>query len=123
MIDQQLKSERSQFSLRESSTSPVELETDEETEDCSFNYNLNMPPEKIIVNCYALVKFEKKISVVYSVGKFLSHHSSLELKISYLREKPELSWSFFFPDIEDINTVYISEIAKIFNHEEAVQLE
>ncbi|KAL3286496.1 hypothetical protein HHI36_001001 [Cryptolaemus montrouzieri] len=86
---------------------------DEETEDRSINYNLNMTPEKINDNCYVSVKFEKKTSVVYYVGKVPSHYSSTELKISYLRKKPGLSWSFFLPDIEDIHTVYISDITMI----------
>ncbi|KAL3278039.1 hypothetical protein HHI36_013380 [Cryptolaemus montrouzieri] len=47
--------EGSQFSLRESSTSPVDLDMDEETEDRSINYDLNMTPEKINENCYVLV--------------------------------------------------------------------
>lgn len=66
------ESEGSQFSLRESSTSPVDSEMDEETDDSSINNNLNVTPEKIKENCYVLVKFEKKTSVVYYVGKVLS---------------------------------------------------
>lgn len=66
------ESESSQLSLRKSSTSPVDLEMDEETEDCSINDNLNVIPEKIKDNCYVLVRFEKNISVVYYVGKVLS---------------------------------------------------
>lgn len=106
------ESEGSQFSLRESSTSPVDLEMDEETDDRSINYN-SVTPEKIKDNCYVLVKFEKKTSVVYYVGKVLSHFSNTEMKISYLRKKPGLSWSFFFPDVEDIHTLYISDVAMI----------
>lgn len=89
------ESEGTQLSLRESSTSSVDLETDEETDDCSINNNLNVIPEKIKDNCYVLVKFKRKTCVVYYVGKVLSHYSSTELKISYLRKKPGLSWSFF----------------------------
>lgn len=84
------ESEGSQFSLRESSTSPVDLEMDEETDDRSINDN-NVIPEKIKDNCYVLVKFEKKTSVVYYVGKVLSHYSNTDMKISYLRKKPGLS--------------------------------
>ena len=72
------ESEGSQFSLRESSTSPVDLEMDEETDDRSINNKLNVTPEKIKDNCYVLVKFEKKTSVVYYVGKVLSHYSDTE---------------------------------------------
>ncbi|XP_039759705.1 uncharacterized protein LOC120633562 [Pararge aegeria] len=106
------ETEGSQFSLRESSTSPIDFETDEETDDRSINDNLNVTPEKIKDNCFLLVKFAKKTSVVYYIGKVLSHYSPTELKISYLRKKPG-SWSFFFPDIEDIHTLYISDVAMI----------
>ena len=82
-------------------------------DDRSINNKLNVTPEKIKDNCYVLVKFEKKTSVVYYVGKVLSHYSDTEMKISYLRKKPGLSWSFFFPDIEDIHTLYISDVAMI----------
>lgn len=107
------ESEGSQFSLRESSTSPIDFETDEETDDRSIHNNLNVTPEKIKDDCFVLVKFEKKTSVVYYVGKVLSHYSGTELKISYLRKKPGSSWSFFFPVIEDIHTLYISDVAMI----------
>ena len=82
------ESEGSQFSLRESSTSPVDLDLDKKTDDLSINNNLNVTPEKIKDNCYVLVKFEKKTSVVYYVGKVFSHYSDTEMKINYLRKKP-----------------------------------
>lgn len=85
------ESEGSQFSLRESSTSPVDSEMDEETDDSSINNNLNVTPEKIKENCYVLVKFEKKTSVVYYVGKVFCLYSDTEMQISYLRKKPGLS--------------------------------
>ncbi|KAL3270273.1 hypothetical protein HHI36_009326, partial [Cryptolaemus montrouzieri] len=106
-------SEGSRFSLWESSTSPVDLEINVETEDRSINYNLNMTTVKINGNCYVLIKFEKETYVVHYIGKVLSHYSSTELKTSYLRKKPGLLWSFFLPDIKDIHTVYISDIAMI----------
>ncbi|KAK9680350.1 Phospholipase A2-like domain [Popillia japonica] len=64
-------------------------------------------------NGFILVKFEKKTSVVYYVGKVLSHYSPMELKVSYLRKKPGSSWSFVFPDVEDIHTLDISDVAMI----------
>ncbi|XP_045508867.1 uncharacterized protein PFB0765w-like [Colias croceus] len=53
--DDSSESEGSQFSLRESSTSPVDLEMDEETDDRSINNYLNVTPEKIKDNCYVLI--------------------------------------------------------------------
>ncbi|KAJ8737586.1 hypothetical protein PYW08_000181 [Mythimna loreyi] len=100
-------------SQAESSISPIDFETDEETDDRSIHNNLNVTPEKIKDDCFVLVKFEKKTSVVYYVGKVLSHYSGTELKISYLRKKSGSSWSFFFPVIEGIHTLYISDVAMI----------
>lgn len=46
------------------------------------------------------------------MGKVLNHYSPTELRVFYIRKKPG-SWSFIFRD-EDIYTVYISNISKIF---------
>ena len=64
------ESEESQFSLRESSTSPVNFETDEETDDRSINNHLNVTPDKIKDNCFVLVKFEKRLLLFITSEKF-----------------------------------------------------
>ncbi|KAK9887240.1 hypothetical protein WA026_021086 [Henosepilachna vigintioctopunctata] len=87
---------------------------DEKTaNDCSMDNNSNVTPEKIKDNCYVFVKFEKKNSVVYCVAKVISHYSSTELKVPYLRKRPALSRSFFFLNIEEIYTLYISNVTMI----------
>ncbi|KAG5898991.1 hypothetical protein JTB14_001517 [Gonioctena quinquepunctata] len=98
--------------MQESSSSPLDFdESDEDTNCCDA---INVRPENIRDDCFILVKFEKKTSVVYHVRKVFSHYSSTELKVSYLRKKLGSSWSFVFPDVEDIHTLYNSDIAMIF---------
>lgn len=90
------------------------LDTDEDDcDESQVEITIDVRPEYIKDNCFILVKFEKKSSVVYYVGKVISHYSSTEFKVSYLRKKPGSSWSFVFPNIEDEHTVYISDVAMI----------
>lgn len=42
-------------------------------------------PDKIKDRRYIIVKFEKKISVVYNVGKVSSHYSDTDFEVSYFR--------------------------------------
>lgn len=73
-----------------------------------------MRPEKINDNCFVLVKFAKKKSIVYYVAKVISHYSKTEFKVSYLRKKPGLSCVLcVFPNIEDEHSVGISDVAMI----------
>ncbi|CAH2084120.1 unnamed protein product [Euphydryas editha] len=104
------ESDKSQISLRESSFSPLDLDEDDHEDD--FNKKFDATPKNIKDNSFILVKFPKKTCIIYYVGKVLCHYSPKELKVSYLRKKPG-SWSFVFPDVEDIHTVYFSDIAKI----------
>lgn len=106
------ESEGSQISFQESSTSSFDFdESDESNEDTSRCDTIDITSENIKENSFILVKFEKKTPVYY-VGKVLSCYSRREFRVSYLRKKPG-SWSFVFPDIEDIHTLYISDIAMI----------
>lgn len=107
------ESQLSQISFRESSTSPFEQEMDEDADDCRSNSNIDVTVENMKDNCFILFKFEKKASVVYYVGKVISHYSPTELKVSYLRKKPGSSWSFIFPAVEDIHTLHTSDVAMI----------
>ncbi|KAF5270467.1 hypothetical protein FQA39_LY08345 [Lamprigera yunnana] len=101
------ESEESQISLQESSTSLLDFKTDED-----YDTNIDVTPENIKDNCFILVKFLMKTSIVYYMEKVLRHYSPTELKVSYLCKNPGC-WSFVFPDVEDIHTLCISDIAKI----------
>lgn len=107
------ESEESDISLHESSTSII----DEDETDCD-NFKtgamtIDVIPDNIKDGSFILVKFPKKKSIVYYVGKVMSHYNQTEFKVSYLRKKPGLSWTFVFPNVEDIHTVYITDIEMI----------
>ncbi|KAG5892074.1 hypothetical protein JTB14_022732 [Gonioctena quinquepunctata] len=104
-------SEVSQINLQESSSYPLDFHESDEDINCCDTIDVRL--DNIKDNCFILVKFENKTFVVYYVGKVLGHFSSIELKISYLRKKLGSSWSFVLPDIEDIHTLYISDITMI----------
>lgn len=101
----------SDISFQESSTSII----DEDETDCDNfeDTSIDVIPDNIKDSSFILVRFPKKKSVVYYVGKVMSHYSRTEYKVSYLRKKPESSWTFVFPNIEDIHTVYITDIEMI----------
>jgi transposase-like protein len=102
------ESEKSEVSLQESSTSVLDSSSDE-----NIGEDAAVLPETIKDNCFILVKFAKKKSIVYYVAKVINHYSERELKVSYLRKKPGLSWSFVFPNIADEHSVDISDVALI----------
>lgn len=70
-------------------------------------------PENIKDGSFVLVRFPKKKSIIYYVGKVESHYSKTEFKISYLRKKSGYSWTFVFPNVKDIYTVYITDVEMI----------
>lgn len=105
----------SDISFQESSTSTID---EDETEHENFEMNrsqltVDVIPENIKDGSFILVRFPKKKSIIYYVGKVVSHYSETEFKISYLRKKPGYSWTFIFPNVEDIHTVYITDIEMI----------
>ncbi|KAK9869983.1 hypothetical protein WA026_006080 [Henosepilachna vigintioctopunctata] len=96
--------------LRESSASPYDvLEENEEVDD----YEEPVDPKNIIDGVYVLVKFKKKTSVIYYVGKVIKHYSITEMQVSFLRKKPGSSMKFVFPDVKDEASVDLSDIVLI----------
>lgn len=105
----------SDISFQESSTSITD-EDETEHENCEMNRSqltVDVIPENIKDGSFILVRFPKKKSIVYYVGKVIGHYSQTEFKVSYLRKKPGCSWTFVFPNVEDINTVYITDVEMI----------
>ncbi|KAG5874217.1 hypothetical protein JTB14_019192 [Gonioctena quinquepunctata] len=105
----------SDISFQESSTS---ITDEDETEQENFEMNrsqltVDVIPENIEDGSFILVRFPKKKSIIYYVGKVVSHYSQTEFKVSYLRKKPGFSWTFVFPNVEDIHTVYITDVEMI----------
>ncbi|KAL3275035.1 hypothetical protein HHI36_019807, partial [Cryptolaemus montrouzieri] len=96
------KSEESDISLHESSTSIID---GDETDCDNFEtgaMTIDVIPDNIKDGSLILVKFPKKKSIVYYVGKLMRHYNQTEIKVSYQRKKPGLS--FVFPNVEDIHT-------------------
>ncbi|KAG5875382.1 hypothetical protein JTB14_023356 [Gonioctena quinquepunctata] len=105
----------SDISFQESSTS---ITDEDETEQENFEMNrsqltVDVIPENIKDGSFILVRFPKKKSIIYYVGKVVGHYSQTEFKVSYLRKKPGFSWTFVFPNVEDIHTVYITDVEMI----------
>lgn len=105
----------SDISFQENSTS---ITDEDETEHENFDMNrsqltVDVIPENIKDGSFILVRFPKKKSIIYYVGKVIGHYSQTEFKVSYLRKKPGCSWTFVFPNVEDINTVYITDVEMI----------
>lgn len=97
------------FSLRESSTSPFdELEENEEEV-----HKETLDPENVKDGAFVLVKFEKKRSVIYYVGQIIKHFSLTEVFVSFLRKKPGSSMNFVFPDVKDEGSVDVSDVVLI----------
>ncbi|XP_046972441.1 uncharacterized protein LOC124539186 [Vanessa cardui] len=112
---QESDSDGSDISFQESSTSVID-EDENEHENFEINNSqltVDVIPENIKDGSFVLVKFPKKKSIIYYVGKVVSHYSKTEFKISYLRKKPGYSWTFVFPNVEDIHTVYITDVEMI----------
>lgn len=102
--------EGSDITLHESSTSLLD-EADSDFDN--MDMNIDQIPENIKDNSFILVQFAKKKSLVYYVGKIISHYSRTEFQVSYLRKKPGSSWTFVFPNVEDMHTVDITDIEMI----------
>ncbi|KAG5887166.1 hypothetical protein JTB14_002521 [Gonioctena quinquepunctata] len=105
----------SDISFQESSTSIID---EDETEHENFEMNrsqltVDVLPENIEDGSFILVRFPMKKSIIYYVGKVVGHYSQTEFKVSYLRKKPGFSWTFVFPNVEDIHTVYITDVEMI----------
>ncbi|KAF9818171.1 hypothetical protein SFRURICE_003912, partial [Spodoptera frugiperda] len=105
----------SDISFQESSTS---ITDEDETEHENFDMNrsqltVDVIPENIKDGSFILVRFPKNKGIIYYVGKVIGHYSQTEFKVSYLRKKPGCSWTFVFPNVEDIHTVYITDVEMI----------
>ena len=68
---------------------------DSESEDSEIKA-IDISAKNIKDNCFLLVKFERKTSVLHYVGKVISHYSGTEFKVSYLRKKPDRRGHSFF---------------------------
>ncbi|CAF4937022.1 unnamed protein product [Pieris macdunnoughi] len=109
------RSDGSDISFQESLTSITdENETDHENFEMNRSHvTVDVIPENIKDGSFILVRFPKKKSIVYYVGKVVSHYSQSEFKVSYLRKKPGFARTFVFPNVKDIHTVYVTDVEMI----------